>query len=49
MVDPMSIGAIVAAVVSLIGTIFTHMRQSRCTRIICCCCEIDRDVVDSDI
>jgi len=48
MVEPVSIAGLIASVGALIAIIFDKMKDSRCTRIICCsgCCECDRELTD---
>ena len=44
----MSTVAIVTALGSLLALVIEKIRMSRCTHIRCCCCELERDVIDSD-
>ena len=43
--EPVSITVIIASIGSLIAICCDKMKSSRCSRIICCCCEIDRAVL----
>lgn len=43
--EPISIATFLASMGTLIAMVFDKMRNSRCTRIMCCCCEIEREPV----
>lgn len=49
MAEVISTVAIVTALGSLLALVIEKMRMSRCTHIRCCCCELDRDVIGSEI
>ena len=44
--DVMLLTTAVASVGTLIAILFDKFKHSRCTKIVCCCCEIDRDVIN---
>ena len=48
MAEAVSAVAIVAAMGSLLALVIERLRMSRCTHIRCCCCELERDVVDGE-
>ena len=48
MAEVVSTVAIVTALGSLLALVIEKIRMSRCTHIRCCCCELERDVIDSD-
>ena len=48
MVEPVSITVLIASLGSCIAIIFDKMKTSRCSKIICCCCEIDREVMKKE-
>jgi len=45
MSEPISITVIIASIGSLCAILCDKMKSSRCNRIICPCCEIDRVVL----
>tara|TARA_A100000171_G_scaffold17367_1_gene15835 strand:- start:582 stop:740 length:159 start_codon:yes stop_codon:yes gene_type:complete len=46
--EPVSITILIASVGSLIAILCDKMKNSRCSRIICCCCELDREVLKTE-
>lgn len=45
--DSATLGVIFAGVVSLTAACFTGIKFSRCTKITCPCCALEREVVDA--
>lgn len=45
MSEPVSITVIIASIGSLIAILCDKIKNSRCNRIVCPCCEIDRVVI----
>ena len=42
MAEPFSIIALVAALGSFMALLMQNIRKSRCNKITCCCCELER-------
>ena len=45
-IDSAALGVIFAGITALVGAIFTGIKFSRCTKVTCPCCALEREVID---
>jgi hypothetical protein len=46
--EPVSITILIASLGSCFAIVMDKFKTSRCSRIICCCCEIDREILKTE-